>query len=66
MNVNIEQDGERLLFCLWKCHQWGEFTLYYFPTKFLERLGPELETHIRHFIHNLMRANGISTVLDEG
>lgn len=65
MNVNIEQDGERLLFCLWKCHQWGEFTLYYFPTKFLERLGPELRRISVTFIHNLMRANGISTVLDE-
>lgn len=65
MNVNIEQNGERLLFCLWKCHQWGKLTLYYFPTKFLERLRPKLRRISVTFIHNLMRANGINTVLDE-
>ena len=65
MNVNIEQDEERLLFRLWKCHEWGELTLYYFPTKFMERLGPELRRISVTFIHNLMQANGINTVLDE-
>ena len=65
MNVNIERDGERLLFRLWKCHGWGEFILYYFPTKFIERLGPELGRISVTFIHNLMQANGINTVLDE-
>ena len=61
MNVNIEQDEERLLFRLWKCHEWGELTLYYFPTKFMERLGPELRRISVTFIHNLMQANGINT-----
>ena len=65
MNVNIEQDEERLLFRLWKCHEWGELTLYYFPTRFMERLGPELRRISVTFIHNLMQANGINTVLDE-
>ena len=65
MNVNIEQDEERLLFRLWKCHEWGELTLYYFPTKFMERLGPELRRISVTFIHNLMQANGINTILDE-
>lgn len=65
MNVNIEQDEERLLFRLWKCHGWGELTLYYFPTKFMERLGPELRRISVTFIHNLMQANGINTILDE-
>lgn len=65
MNVNIEQDEERLLFRLWKCHEWGELTLYYFPTKFMERLGPEMRRISVTFIHNLMQANGINTVLDE-
>lgn len=65
MNVNIEQDEERLLFRLWKCHEWGELTLYYFPTKFMERLGPEMRRISVTFIHNLMQANGINTILDE-
>ena len=62
MNVNIEQDGERLIFRLWKCHRWGELTLYYFPVKFVENLGPELRRISVTFIHNLMQANGIDTM----
>ena len=65
MNVNIEQDGERLIFRLWKCHRRGELTLYYFPVKFVENLGPELRRISVTFIHNLMQANGIDTILDE-
>ena len=63
--VNIEQDGKRLLFRLWKCHRWGELTLYYFPVKFVENLGQELRRISLTFIHNLMRANGIDTILGE-
>ena len=65
MNVNIEQESGRLYFNLWKCHKWGEQILYYFPVKFVEALNPTLRRISITFIHNLMRANGISTILDE-
>lgn len=65
MNLNIEQKNGRLYFNLWKCHNWGELTLYYFPVKFLESLNPTLRRISITFIHNLMRANGISTILEE-
>ena len=65
MNVNIEQKNGRLYFNLWKYHNWGELTLYYFPVKFLESLNPTLRRISITFIHNLMRANGISTILEE-
>ena len=65
MNVNIEQKNGRLYFNLWKCHNWGELTLYYFPVKFVESLNPALRRISITFIHNLMRANGISTILGE-
>ena len=42
LNVNIEQEDCRLFFRLWKNHQWGSYTLYYFPVKFLESLNPVL------------------------
>ena len=45
--------------------QMGELTLYYFPVKFVENLGPELRRISVTFIHNLMQANGIDTILDE-
>ena len=65
LNVNIEEQNGRLLFRLWKTHRWGVLTLYYFPVKFLEALGPELRRISITFIHKLMKANGIQTVLDE-
>ena len=55
----------RLLFKLWKAHHWGKLTLYYFPMKFVEALGSELRRISITFIHELMKANGIQTVLDE-
>ena len=62
--VNIEQDGQRLYFNLWKHHQWGECTLYYFPVKFVEELNPALRRIAISFINGMADANGIATVLD--
>lgn len=64
LHVNIEQEGGRLFFRLWKYHKWGSFTLYYFPVKFLESLNPVLRRIAITFIHKLMKANGIDTFLD--
>lgn len=64
LNVNIEQEDCRLFFRLWKNHQWGSYTLYYFPVKFLESLNPVLRRIAVTFIHKLMKANGIETFLD--
>ena len=62
--VNIEQNGQRLYFNLWKYHQWGEYTLYYFPVKFVENLNPVLRRIAISFISGMAKANGIATVLD--
>ncbi len=61
LNVNIEQEGGRLFFRLWKKHRWGSYTLYYFPVKFLESLNPVLRRIAITFLHKLMRANSIGT-----
>ena len=65
LNVNIEHEKGRLFFRLWKYHQWGNYTLYYFPVKFLESLNPVLRRIAVTFIHKLMNANGISTILND-
>ncbi|WP_418529905.1 hypothetical protein [Paraprevotella clara] len=65
LNVNIEQEGGRLFFRLWKYHKWGSFTLYYFPVKFMESLNPVLRRIAVTFLHNLMMANDICTILDD-
>lgn len=65
LNVNIEQERGRLFFRLWKYHRWGSLTLYYFPVRFMESLSPVLRRIAITFIHKLMTANGISTILDD-
>lgn len=65
LHVNIEQEGGRLFFRLWKYHKWGSFTLYYFPVKFMESLNPVLRRIAVTFLHNLMEANGICTFWDD-
>ena len=65
VGVNIEQNGSRLYFNLWKYHQWGEYTLYYFPVKFMEELNPVLRRIAISFINGMANANGITTVLDD-
>ena len=64
VGVNIEQNGQRLYFNLWKYHQWGEYTLYYFPVKFVEELNSALRRIAISFISGMAKANGIATVLD--
>ena len=64
VGVNIEQQGQRLYFNLWKCHEWGEYTLYYFPVKFVEELNPVLRRIAISFINGMANANGITTILD--
>lgn len=64
VGVNLEQKGQRLYFNLWKYHQWGEYTLYYFPVKFVEELNPVLKRISISFICGMANANGIATVLE--
>lgn len=65
INLNYEENGGRLYFNLWQTHTWGEYTLYYFPMRFVENLNSKLRRIVITFIHNLMKANGFSTINDE-
>ena len=42
MYLNLEDDNGCLYFNVWNTHTWGEYTLYYFPVKFVEELNPTL------------------------
>ncbi len=62
INVNVEADGDDLHFTLWKQHDWGEYSLYWFPIKFAESLSPRLRRIAITFMHRLSHANGIPTM----
>lgn len=63
--LNFEENDGRLYFNLWRTHMWGDFTLYYFPVKFIEKLNPKLRRIAVTFMHDLMKGNGFTTINDE-
>ncbi|WP_028896236.1 hypothetical protein [Prevotella sp. HUN102] len=63
VNVNIEHKEGRMYFNLWKTHKWGEYTLYYFPVKFVEKLRPPFRRLCISFLHRLMEGNRIESIL---
>lgn len=65
MYLNLEDDNGCLYFNVWNTHTWGEYTLYYFPVKFVEELNPTLRRIVITFYHNFMKENGITTINDE-
>ena len=65
LNVNLEYEKDRLYFALWKYHQWGQYTLYWFPVKFLECLNPELRRIAITFLHEFMHSNSLDTMNDQ-
>ena len=65
MYLNLEDDNGSLYFNVWNTHTWGEYTLYYFPVKFIEELNPTLRRIVITFYHDFMKENGITTINDE-
>lgn len=63
--LNFEEKNGRLYFNLWQTHTWGQYILYFFPIKFIENLNSKLRRIAITFIHNLMKANGFTTINDE-
>lgn len=62
LSVNIEFERNRLCFRLWKTHQWGAYTLYWFPVKFVETLNTKLRQIAITFLHELMESNRLDTI----
>lgn len=62
IGVNLEIEQEKLCFRLWRSHQWGEYTLYWFAVKFIELLNSKLRRLTVTFLHQLMRSNRLDTI----
>lgn len=63
--VNIDRDEGLLRFTLWKDHDWSEWSLYWFPVKFIEKLNPRLRRIAVTFMHEFMHSNKMHTINDE-
>lgn len=62
VNLNLEIQQEKLCFRLWQTHKWGEYTLYWFPVKFIESLSGKLRRIAITFLHELIGSNGLDTL----
>ena len=62
IRVNIDYCEGKLYFTLWKSHDWSEWTLYWFPIKFIVRLNSRLRRICITFMHEFIRSNGLDTI----
>ncbi len=65
VNVNVDFNYERLYFTVYKAAPWEDWTVFWFPVRFMEKLTPRLRRICITFFHDLMRSNGFSTMLDD-
>lgn len=63
-DVNIEAVDGRLQFVLWKPNQWGEYSLYWFPVRFIERLRPKFRRLVITFLHELTKSQRFTAITE--
>lgn len=63
-NINLEENGERLYFCLYRFHNWPEPHLFWIPLDFTERLPKQLKRIALEFIRQFAQHHGIQDVTE--
>ena len=61
-NVNIELDGGRLVFCLYRFHDWPDHTLLWLPLDFTGRLSYGVRRVAREFIRRFAAHHCLSDI----
>ncbi len=60
--VNLEEKGGRLYFCLYRFHEWPDYTLFWFPIDFIEKVSAPVRCIVREFIRRFIRHHGLGTL----
>lgn len=63
-NINIEKREERLHFCLYRFHEWPDYTLFWIPIDFIEKISVPLRRIVREFIRRFIRHHGLDNVTE--
>lgn len=61
--LNFDYDLGGLHFTIWQHNKWGKHELYWFPVSFVTQLNPQLRRIAITFIHELMKSNGLDTII---
>lgn len=60
--VNLEEKGGKLYFCLYRFHEWPDYTLFWIPIDFIEKLSVPVRCIVREFIRWFVRHHGLGTL----
>lgn len=60
--VNLEEKAGRLYFCLYRFHEWPDYTLFWIPIDFIEKTSVPVRCIVREFIRRFIRHHGLNMV----
>ena len=60
--VNLEEKAGRLYFCLYRFHEWPDYTLFWIPIDFIEKISVPVRGIVREFIRRFIRHHGLNMV----
>lgn len=63
-NVNIELDGGRLVFCLYRFNKWPDYEVLWLPLDFTDSLSKEVRRVTLEFIRRFARHHGMWSITD--
>ena len=63
-HVNLELVGDRLQFCIYHFHEWPDYTLFFMPIDFTERLHGEIKKITLEFIRRFIRHHRMMDITD--
>lgn len=61
LNIDVDRSTHELEFMLWSPYEWGDYSLYFLPVRFLEGLRPGMRKIATAFLNRLGRKNGMLT-----
>lgn len=63
-HVNLELVGNRLQFCIYHFHEWPDYTLFFMPIDFTERLHGEIKKVALEFIRRFIKHHRMMDITD--
>mgnify|MGYP006987329441 CR=1 FL=1 len=54
--------GGKLYFCLYRFHEWPDYTLFWIPIDFIEKISVPVRCIVREFIRRFIRHHGLNMV----
>lgn len=65
-HINLEVVNEKLHFCLYRFHDWPDFTLFWIPLDFTRKLPRQLKRVTLEFILRFVRHHGLQDITETG